>query len=350
MSKNNYDDLDSQIGSAGGVEPDDTPKGLGKIQHKEIYGQKEDLNTDEQASLNAFRDRAKRDRESRAESVQIGDGWVPVDREEMGIRSMFYPKEWEFFIKPATVAAIKNWTAINEERVDQVNQVLNEALKSSLKISTNGVGTAGWGAINSWDRFWFVMKIRELTFVEGEAKIEFTDACSECDADITYTLSSHGLFYEFPDEDLIEHYYTGNRTWTIDPAEYDVDHEPVTLYVPTLGKDQAIIDWATARARAEQKIDENFIRFLPWMINKPAKDMQMLDRQIDSLYKEYKSWSITMFEFMEDVLRNITINPSERLRVTCPHCGQEATSTVRFPNGIKVLFKTESKAKKFGSR
>ena len=86
------------------------------------------------------------------------------------------------------------------------------------------------------------------------------------------------------------------------------------------------------------------------MLKKPAKDMQVLDKQIEKLYKEYKSWSIEMYDFMEDVIRNITINPSENLRVTCPHCGQEATSTVQFPNGIKTLFKSETKAKKFGSR
>jgi hypothetical protein len=57
-----------------------------------------------------------------------------------------------------------------------------------------------------------------------------------------------------------------------------------------------------------------------------------------------------MFTFMNDVIRNITINQSEKLRVECPYCGQEATSTVQFPNGIKVLFEVKSSAKKFGSR
>lgn len=359
MSKQNYDEqLDAQIGAAGGTSQFDgnapqaeTPqKGLGKLEHaKEILGQMSDLSAEEQASLDAFKDRTKKEREERAQTVNIGDGWIPVDRSEMGIRSLFYPKEWEFFVKAASVSAIKNWTAIDEERADQLNAVLNEICRTSVKIATNGVGTAGWGAINSWDRFWFIMKVREVTFVDGESKVEFTDDCSECDAEITYTLTSKGLFYEFPDDDIVEKYYDG-RVWNIDPTEYGVNHNPITLYIPTLGKDQAIIDWATARAREKQKIDENFIRFLPWMMNRASKDMQQLDRQIESLYKEYKGWSLDMFEFMEDVVRNITINPSERLRVTCPNCGQEATSTVRFPNGIKTLFKSTSTVKKFGSR
>ena len=68
------------------------------------------------------------------------------------------------------------------------------------------------------------------------------------------------------------------------------------------------------------------------------------------IYKDYKSWSIDMFTFMDDVVRNITINPSEKLKVVCPHCGKEVVSNVRFPNGIKAIFNVATKAKKFGSR
>jgi hypothetical protein len=203
--------------------------------------------------------------------------------------------------------------------------------------------------MNSWDRFWFTLKIREITFITGEQKIEFEDTCSECEEDLIYTLKSENLFYEFPDEDLIDNYWNGTN-WVIDPSEYDLEDPVITLYTPTIGKDQAIIDWATNKVRAGGKIDETFITYLVWMLPKASKDAQMLDRQIQKLYKEYKSWSVDMFSFMQDVVRNITINPSEKLRQTCPHCGAEATSNVQFPNGIKAIFNVATKAKKFGSR
>lgn len=351
---NNYDDLENQIGNAGGTESvegsqEQSSTGLGKLTHKESYGQRADLTTEEKESLNAFKSHLNKSREERREQVNISDGWVPVDRKELGIRSMFYPAEWEFFVKPATVMAIKNWTAIDEERTDQLNNVFNEIVRTSVKIDTHGVGNGGWTQINSWDRFWFVLKVRDLTFTRGETKVQFEDACSHCDTDILYTLTPDGLFYEFPDDELIEKYWNG-RSWNIDPQEYDVDHEPIVLYTPKLGKDDAIIEWATARARQNQKIDETFVKFLVWMLPSAAKDQQVFANQVDKLYKEYKSWSIEMFDFMNDVVTNITINPSEKLRCICPNCGQEATSTVQFPNGIKRLFKSETKAKKFGSR
>lgn len=347
MSKKDIDvTLAEEIGALGAEEA----QGLGKLKHKSAYGQKEDLNADEEASLNAFLSRGKQLKEQReeVEAIEISGGWIPINRDDMGIRSMFYPSSWEFFVKPATMQAIKNWTSIDESRPDQVNKVFDEIIKQCVKIDTHSPVGAGWAQIRSWDRFWFILKVREYTFTTGESKIEFEDECTECGQNLTYKLTADALHYEFPDENLIQDYWNGT-TWEIDPTEYDVDHEPITLYTPTLGKDSMIIDWAVAKQREGGKIDEGFIEFLVWMLDKPSRDLQMLDRQVQKLYKEYRSWDVDMHGFMKDVIKNITINPSENLSMRCPHCGQETISGVQFPDGIGKLF-GGSKAKKFGSR
>lgn len=342
---NNYKELENQIGEMGGETPQETPK---KLKYKSSYGQKEDLNKSEKDSLDDFLAKGKRLKEETQPVAQISQGWIPVDRSELGQRSLFYPENWEFFVRPATIMAIKNWTAIDEERPDQVHKTFNDIIRTCVKITSNGEGIS-WTNLNSWDRFWFVMKVREYTFINGENRIEFEDACSECGADVKYTLTSGALFYDFPDEDIIEKYWDGSK-WTIDPKEYGLDHSPITLYTPNLGKDDAIIEWATAKARQKQKIDETFINFLVWMIQKPMKDTNAFDRQVQKAYNEYKNWDIDTFSFISDVIKNITINPSERLRCICPQCCQEATSEVRFPSGIRSLFQIESKVKKFGSK
>ena len=355
--------LESQIGDLGADPSAEAPKDLGHIQHPEVFGGQRNLTPDEQASMDGFLSRARKASDRSREAVErviippdpqedtpiIEGGWIPVDRREMGERSRFYPEDWEFFIRPATVQAIKNWTAIDEERPDIVNRVFNEIIKSCVKILDGGGQNMGWGSLNSWDRFWFIVKTREYTFAQGESKVEFQDECDQCGEEVTYTLNSKSLFYEFPDQELVDKYWDGEK-WSIDPVEYDIDIPPITLYTPKIGKDAAIIEWATARAQQRQKVDEVFVRFLPWMLNKVPKDPQALDRMINKCMKEYKSWDADTFEFMDDVVRNITINPSERLRTVCPHCGGEATSNVQFPDGIKVLFKREGRAKKFGSR
>lgn len=346
MSKeNDYNELESQIGEIGGEEKK-KKGGLGKLEHMEVIGGKPELSKDEQEGLAGFL--AKSNNRVNTETP-VAEGWIPLDRAELGKRSMFYPEDWEFAIRPATVQAIKNWTSVDEENPEELNKVFNEIIRLCVRITDSKGTVHTWHEMNSWDRFWFILKVREYTFVKGESKIEYTDQCENCDEDIKFTLNSASLTYEFPDDDLLR-YWDGNK-WVIDPREYDVDADPVTLYTPKLGKDQAIIDWAVARARqGKRDVDENFIKFLVWMISKPSRDPQNFETQVRQAQNTYKNWSIDMNSFMNDVVRNITINPSEKLSAKCPHCGAEVTSQVQFPNGVRALFKTESKIKKFGSR
>jgi hypothetical protein len=164
MAKRDIDEsIVSEIGALGGEETS-----LGKLQHKSAYGQKEDLNEDDRASLAAFLDKGKRLKEEK-EEIAISSGWIPINRDDLGVRSSFYPESWEFFVKPATMQAIKNWTAIDESRPDQVNKVFDEIIKQCVKIDTHSTQGAGWAQVNSWDRFWFILKVREYTF--GVVKI-----------------------------------------------------------------------------------------------------------------------------------------------------------------------------------
>lgn len=344
--------FEEQIGHLGGIteQPDTTPSVGEKLRYMN-NNSLDNITNEEKSSMEAFLNKTRAiGAEFHEHGVNISEGWIPVDRSEMGVRTKFYPDDWVFYIRPATVEAIKNWSSIDEERIDIVNSVFNDIMRSCVSIKS-AAGNVPWSKINSWDRFWFVLKIREYTFKQGEAKIEFTDTCSECDEELTFTLTSQSLFYEFPDDSIVEkHWNSIDRAWFIDPHDYGVDRAPVKLYVPTLEKDQAILDWAIAKQRANKKIDSVFLKFLPWLLPKAPKDEAVLEKFINDCHSTFKSWDIEMFDFMDDVLRNVTINPSEKLKMVCPHCGEEAVSNVRFPNGVRALFKTEPKHKKFGTR
>lgn len=369
MATDKYEkELQDQIGSMGGEPNANENKSLGQIKHREICGEKPKLSKEEKTSLDDFISKSNKAMHSSKTKVEeapyvsqehytpmdspsISDGWVPISREEMGLRSMFYPASWEFYIKPASVNAIKNWTSIDEKRLDQVNNVFNDIVKSCVKIETKDITKASWDKINMWDRFWFILKIREYTFPSTkDSKVTFEDVCSECGENMTYTLTSEGLFYSYPDDEIIEKYWNG-RNWVIDPREYGLEHENIELFIPTLGKLNSIINWASNRTRNNQYLDETFTqKYLMWLLDKPANDLQILDRQIQKIYNEYKQWDLDTFTFMTDVINNIDITPSEKLKSICPSCGQEATSNVQFPNGVKSLFAVKSNIKKFGSR
>ena len=89
--------------------------------------------------------------------------------------------------------------------------------------------------VRSWDRFFFVLLIREYTFINGEKKVEITEECPECNNSVTFTLSSQTLLYDMPDREVMKHFSREQQNWLIDPAEYDVAWpEPIVLYLPTI--------------------------------------------------------------------------------------------------------------------
>lgn len=284
-------------------------------------------------------------------NAELRDGWIPVDRDKMGLRSYFYPEDWQFRIRPATVEAIRNWSNIDETNPFAVDEVLNEVLKSCFSIVT-AQGQIPWGNLNSWDRLYFLLLIREFTFINGENKLKYDDDCPECDNPVTFELTSNSLLYDYPDEEIIKYYDINKRCWMIDPQEFDVDHEPVYLYIPTLEKDAAIKSWYIDRVQNQpnKKTEQAFVRFLPWLTQKISKDLDISKKQIKSLEATFKSWDIEMFTFMDEVLKNIIVTPKDKLVMTCPVCGEEVTAQIRFPNNISDLFNVQNKHRKFGSK
>ena len=346
MEDNFEETMEEQIGNIGNEE-EAKPTTLGKMKHKP--GSKKNLSDEEEASKEAFLERTRKKHDLAFEG-DIMTGWIPIDRNEMGVRSQFYPSDWEFRIKPATVEAIKNWSSIDEENIAVTNNVFNEIMKACISIVTPN-GKLPWSKINSWDRFWFILKVREYTFYKGESALKYDEECPECGATVYYDLRSENLVYEFPDDEIVEKYWNSeDRMWYINPKEYDLDEPIQKLFVPTLEKDDAILSWAYAQTQQGKSVSEPFLRFLPWLLQKSSKDPNVLERFIKEAKSVFNSWDAEMFTFMDEVLRNITINPSEKLKQICPNCGEEVQTTVRFQDGIKSIFAIPHKHRKFGSK
>jgi len=285
-------------------------------------------------------------------SAEFREGWIEVNKSLLGDRAVFYPESWQFRIRPATVDAIRHWSTIDDENPNSVDDVFNEIIKSCLSIVTP-TGPIPVGNICSWDRFFFLLLIREYTFTQGEVKIQYDEDCIECDNPVTFVLSSNTLMYDMPDPEVMPNYDQETRSWYIDPEEYEVEGQsPIKLYVPTIEKDANIKEWVISRLQENRnrKPDQVFIKFLMWLAPKISKDATIAKKQIREYEMVYKSWDTEMFSFMDDVVRNIIVTPSQKLTAVCPVCGEEMTSDIRFPNNIRSLFNVQNRFKKFGKK
>lgn len=280
------------------------------------------------------------------------DGWIDVDKSLLGGRAVFYPEDWQFRIRPATVEAIRNWSTLDEENVNSVDDVFNEILKSCLSIVTP-TGPLPWGNVCSWDRFFFLLLIREYTFTQGETKISWEEDCIECENPVKFELTSTSLMFDLPDQEVMSWYDQQSRVWNIDPTQFGLDDErPISLHIPTLEKDANIKAWMISRLQENRnrRFDQTFLRFLPWLAPKVSKDTTIANTQIKRYEGIFKSWNTDMFSFMDNVLTNIIVTPSSKLTTTCSVCGEEMTSDIRFPGSIRDLFNVQSRFKKFGKK
>lgn len=286
------------------------------------------------------------------ETTRVREGWLPVDRTLLGERDIFYPSDWSFYIRPATVEAIRNWSMIDDQNGNSIDEVFNEVLKTCLQIKDSTDRPIPWHNICSWDRFFFLLLIREYTFQNGESNISYYEDCPECETPVEFNLTSDALMYDMPDEEVISYYDQTSRTWAIDPSEYEVEGDPITLYVPTLEKDANIKAWMIRKLQENRntKIDPVFIRFVSWMTPKISKDDEISKRQMKQLKTAFDSLSIDQFEFMDEVLKNIIVTPKTKLIAKCPSCGEEVTSDIRFPDGVSGLFHIQSKRRRFGKK
>lgn len=284
--------------------------------------------------------------------TEIREGWIPVDRDLLGERNLFYPKDWQFSIRPATVEAIRNWSTIDDENGNSIDEVFNEVLKSCLAIKTGTGAPLPWYNICSWDRFYFILLIREYTFQQGESAIKYYEECPNCEGNVEFNLTSWSLMYDLPDEEVLKYYDRNSRTWMIDPTEYDVEGDPITLFVPTLEKDANVKNWMISRLQENRnaKIDPVFIRFVSWMTPKISKDAEMAKRQMKQLKLAFDSMDIDQFELMDEIIKNIVVTPSTTIKAVCPSCGEEVTSPIRFQDGVSSLFANKSKRKRFGKK
>lgn len=286
------------------------------------------------------------------ERADFRAGWIDVDRKLLGERDIFYPEDWRFRIRPATVEAIRNWSTIDEENLNSIDDVFNEILKACVSIVTP-TGNIPVGNIASWDRFFFLLLVRQYTFVHGESKIQWEDECLECENPITFSLDATTLSYDMPDPDVMKYYDRETRSWFINPEEFGIERaEPIQLYIPTVDKDANIKAWMISRLQENRnrKIDNSLIRFLMWLAPKISKDSTIAHKQIREYEMIYKSWDTDMFAFMDDVLRNIIVTPSNKLTAKCPTCGEEMTSEIRFRNSVRDLFNIQGRFKKFGKK
>lgn len=272
--------------------------------------------------------------------------YVPLEMESMPTQGRFYAKNVRIYIRAARVGEVREYSMMDETNPNDVIEKMNYILASCSKVMF-GNNQGSYKDIMDHDRFYVLMRIRELTFVNGETSISIpvpAGACKTpgCKHPSTITLRSEML--ERPDPDpLLEKYYDeDSRCYSIRTKHYGV----IQIAPPTVGVVNIVKDWAINRTQNNKQWDQSIIQMIPFF---RREWRQLDDKAIFNLATEYEGWPMEKFtliyRFIEKL--NASVGMSPNIHAVCEACGGVMEIPVTFQaesddgtvtGGFKQLF------------
>ena len=269
------------------------------------------------------------------ERIKSSMNYINIPLESLPSQGRFYPEGTTISIRAARVGEIREFSIINEEDPKDIRDKMTYIVSQCTKIYY-GNTPGHYKDLLEDDRIVLVLKIRELTFIDGQSSIKIPvpeGACQTpgCHPQETVDFDSSKLEFLKPNEKLEKYYDPVERCYNIQTKRFG----NIKLYPPTIGVTSVIADWIREQQRDNKKIDAALADILPYII----KDWRgFTTKQVFSKITELSGWSTEKFSLVLRLKDEITVGIEFEIKETCSSCGGELTIPVTFPDGFRSLF------------
>lgn len=279
-------------------------------------------------------EKPQRKEESKEEGRKLASelGYHNINLNDLPSGGIFYPDNTEIAIKAARVKEIRHFSTMDENDPFDIDDKLNFIIQSCLKIRMGDhSGLSSWKDLKDEDRFYLIFAIRDLTFKDGENKLNINLDCKECsNRDKIELKNSHFNYYKI--EDRMMEYFSDNEKC------FDFTGSKIgnfKLYIPSLGVTTFIKKYITKKERNKELYDESFLKIAPFVFN----DWRLLnDAMFKSKEQESYSWDQSKYSVIYKLVEKIRFGVKLKITKDCTNCGAEVTAPLMFPGGIKSLF------------
>lgn len=258
-------------------------------------------------------------------------GMKPIPLNNLPSGGLFYEPGTEIAIRAARVEEIRHFSTIDESDIIDLDDKLNYIIERCARIRIPGVGVNSYKDILEIDRFYLVFAIRELTFSEGENKIQMKMPCQECqNVDIIDINRDHFHLINL-DEKLHKFFNPDKRCFSFKTKT----GEEFDIFFATLGVTEFIKRYIKAKAERGQKFDQAFLTLAPFLF----KDWRLLtDASFNDANHETLRWSLEKMSIMFGIIEKFRNSGSNEIIHQCSVCGTEVRQPITFPGGYKSLF------------
>jgi len=265
------------------------------------------------------------------EPSNVPHGYIEIWPDAFPTRGMFYPAGTRFFVRAATVDAIRHFSTIDETSPFSVNEGLVDVIKMCLLVKTLGKPLT-YKDIKDEDRIHIILAIREVTFAKGENRLAVKVECG-CGTENEIEVRNSSFRRADLDEDVMRYYDEEGRRFVFKTKSFgDIIISPPSIGIATVVTDY--VQRLGAEGKAKQ-IDKAFVRMLPFIIH----DYRTTDEKaIKRLHVDFLSWSKEKFQLMNNLIDKVKLGVKETLFSACANCGEEIATPITFPGGFKSLF------------
>lgn len=266
-------------------------------------------------------------------NASIGYQDVPLDT--LPSRGRYMPTDTIIRIRAAKVGEIREFSTMDETNIKDVTDKLTYILSQCVKVYYGNV-PGSYKDIIASDRIVLILKIRELTFVDGATSIKIPvpeSACKTvgCKPQSTIDFNTSILTFSEPPQEFEKYYDSVNRCYIFQTKSFG----SIPIYIPSVGVQDAITDWAVTQQQENRKIEVACAELLPFVI----RDWRGLsDKMIFAKMTELSGWSSEKFTLVYRLVEKLNVGIDFDITTTCEKCGGEIKVPITFPNGYKSIF------------
>ena len=270
-------------------------------------------------------------------SAGLEVGWKNLPLHLLPSKGLFYPAGTKIAIRPADVREIKHFSGIDENDLLDLNERLNYIISKCSTMNFPDQGVVSYKDLKNEDRFFLVMAIRDLTFVQGENRIIITPEtkCEDknaCPVNQGIELRTGVLSSYEIDSRVMKYYSPTTRNFVFPVRKLGKE---ITMTVPSIGVMDVISEFIIRSEKKGIEIDESFIKISPFIF---PEWRGLDDRKILQRMRESDDWSKEEFSLYFELCETIKIGTELDINLKCPTCGAEVTAPITFPSGFKSLF------------
>jgi len=254
-------------------------------------------------------------------------GWIPLSIADLPTRGLFYPVDTTIAIRSAAGKEIRHWSTLQEEDLSSLDDMLNYVVERCTTIkSTDEQGLRlSWKDIKEVDRFYILLAIHELTFPNGENKLQVKLSDTK-----KINVVKDMVSYITLDPKLMKYYDEDERCFILRLKTNRV----LSLDLPSVGVTQWLKNYIIRKQRDQEYLDEDYLSYAPFIIRQwKGLTEDLYNKYVEDSHK----WDILTISLLVQVkqLFSDTINPVIKFT---DEGGAEQTAPLNFQGGIKSLF------------